>query len=166
MQSRVASRFSGLFAKAAAAVPGVGRLASSTTPAAAGASASLPFPQARAAHPRADASDYVVTAPHMRVTKNTEEDYTLSHAVYTREECAAVQVTHYEPRTISDKVALNALLLVRKSFDFASGYGHNMTADKYLTRVVFLETVAGVPVSKEAAEGAPASAGDVSACAA
>lgn len=34
---------------------------------------------------------------------------------------------------------------MRKSFDLITGYGPNMTEKKWLTRIVFLETVAGVP---------------------
>lgn len=95
----------------------------------------------------------VHTAPHFRkpkvvdasVTKNTSEDYMLSHAVYSQEEVNAVEQTHLEPETSRDRAALAALRVVRRSFDWATGYGHNMNVEKYLTRIVFLETVAGVP---------------------
>jgi hypothetical protein len=44
-----------------------------------------------------------------------------------------------------DKAAYYSIQTVRKSFDIVTGYGPNMTLKKWLTRVVFLETVAGVP---------------------
>lgn len=97
------------------------------------------------AHHSIKAGAFVVTAPHTRQTKNTERDYTMSHAVYTNEEVEAIQQTHYEPQSRSDRAALGLLGLVRRTFDRVTGYGNNMTADKYLTRMIFLETVAGIP---------------------
>lgn len=45
-----------------------------------------------------------------------------------------------------DRTAYWAIQFVRGSFDFITGYGKGkMTREKWLTRVVFLETVAGVP---------------------
>jgi hypothetical protein len=54
-----------------------------------------------------------------------------------------------------DKVALAALRAIRASFDWATGYGHEMTATKYWTRFTFLETVAGVPVRRSFVSCAP-----------
>ena len=34
---------------------------------------------------------------------------------------------------------------VRLAFDTATGYGPNMTESKWLQRMIFLETIAGVP---------------------
>ena len=44
-----------------------------------------------------------------------------------------------------DTAAYWSIQTVRSAFDWITGYGPNMTSDKWLTRVVFLETVAGVP---------------------
>jgi len=80
-------------------------------------------------------------------TKNTEEDYMLSHAVYSPEEVNKVQVTHLPPESVSDKVALAGINLLRRTFDLATGYAADrpFSVEKYLQRMIFLETVAGVP---------------------
>lgn len=75
----------------------------------------------------------------------------------------SVHVAHRETRIMSDKVALLAVRFLRWGLDFASGYKHDkavalnqtdpngaairygMTERKYLTRNIFLESVAGVP---------------------
>jgi hypothetical protein len=45
----------------------------------------------------------------------------------------------------SDRAALFAIGCVRKGFDLVTGYPKAMNEEKYLTRMIFLETVAGVP---------------------
>ncbi|RHZ49220.1 alternative oxidase [Aspergillus thermomutatus] len=85
------------------------------------------------------------------------------HPIYTEEQLKRVQIAHREPRTLSDKVALTTIRLLRWGFDLASGYRHDaavalhakdpakatqkyaMTEEKYLTRNIFLESIAGVP---------------------
>jgi ubiquinol oxidase len=85
------------------------------------------------------------------------------HPIYTEEQMKAVTVAHREAKTMSDKVALIAVKILRFGLDLATGYKHNeakilnakdpvaaqkkygMTAEKYLIRNVFLESVAGVP---------------------
>lgn len=69
----------------------------------------------------------------------------------------AVIVAHREAKTWSDKFALTAVKILRWGLDFATGYKHPkkgvdpkdqrylMTAEKYMIRNVFLESVAGVP---------------------
>ncbi len=42
-------------------------------------------------------------------------------------------------------VGLTAIRVMRRAFDLATGYGPNMTEAKWLQRMIFLETVAGVP---------------------
>ena len=73
----------------------------------------------------------------------------LAHSIYTREEVEALRTdVHFAPRSLGDRAALAAITLVRRSFDALSGYDHRpgkMTEDSYLTRAIFLETVAGVP---------------------
>lgn len=96
-------------------------------------------------HRGISAGQFKVTAPHSRVTKNMDGDYNLSHAVYTDVEVQSIQQTHYPAADFKDRAALKALKIVRSTFDLATGYGKNMTADKYLTRMLFLETVAGIP---------------------
>ncbi|CAN3375571.1 hypothetical protein DIURU_005695 [Diutina rugosa] len=80
------------------------------------------------------------------------------HPKWTDEDCALVQVEHREPQTLSDRFAYSAIQFVRKSFDFVTGYKksdnlddtfkgtrYEMTEAKWLTRVIFLESIAGVP---------------------
>jgi len=96
---------------------------------------------------------FVVTSPHRRHTRAAPpgspdaHDYTLPHAVYTPDETLALRTdVHYTPKNVRDRSALLAITLVRRTFDLATGYrpGH-MTAHGYLTRIVFLESVAAVP---------------------
>lgn len=111
----------------------------------------------RSASTSAPASSAMVAGsvgPHFKLrsvlgkhTKNTEEDYLMSHQVYTPEEVASVQVTHLPTRSMTDKLALGAINLLRGSFDAVTGYDATkpFQADKYLTRMIFLESVAGCP---------------------
>ncbi|KAG9075645.1 hypothetical protein FS749_012666 [Ceratobasidium sp. UAMH 11750] len=87
-----------------------------------------------------------------------------ANPVYTKEELELVNVLHRVPDCAGDKIALSLVKLCRWGFDFCSGYrskpippGSNMTLaelragryimtpSEWLTRIVFLETVAGVP---------------------
>ncbi|KAF9242583.1 AOX, alternative oxidase mitochondrial precursor [Melanogaster broomeanus] len=92
-------------------------------------------------------------------------DWVLFHPVYSQEELRSVEILHREAKTISDKLAYNLVKLMRWGFDFASGYKHmplppdhkNMSLEElkagnyvltekaWLQRILFLETVAGVP---------------------
>ncbi|ANB14959.1 hypothetical protein AWJ20_2578 [Sugiyamaella lignohabitans] len=67
-----------------------------------------------------------------------------------------VAVAHHEPKNFADKIARNALLTVRWCFDKATGYKHPppgheddpkyiVTDKQWLQRIVFLESIAGVP---------------------
>ena len=75
---------------------------------------------------------------------------------YTQDQMRKVQVAHRETRDWADWVALNAVRLLRWGMDTATGYRHPpkgkenekkfiMSEQKWLTRFVFLESVAGVP---------------------
>ncbi|KAG2039605.1 AOX, alternative oxidase mitochondrial precursor [Suillus americanus] len=91
-------------------------------------------------------------------------DWVLFHPVYSQEEIKAVEVLQREAKTISDKIACNLVKLTRWGFDLVSGYKHKpIPADSkmsleelrkggyildekaWLSRILFLETVAGVP---------------------
>ncbi|EGN92138.1 AOX, alternative oxidase mitochondrial precursor [Serpula lacrymans var. lacrymans S7.3] len=91
-------------------------------------------------------------------------DWVLFHPVYSEEELKSVEVLHREAKTISDKFACNLVKITRWGFDLASGYKHkpippnsNLTLEElkkggyildergWLRRILFLETVAGVP---------------------
>jgi hypothetical protein len=73
----------------------------------------------------------------------------LTQPVYSKKELE-IQQTHREINGVSDAVAFGAIRFVRFGFDLASGYTwkttmHTMTENDYIRRIVFLETVAGVP---------------------
>lgn len=75
-------------------------------------------------------------------------DNPVPHAVYDLEKIADMKQTHHDATKLHERAALAAVKLVRKSFDLLSGYrgaGGGMTEKDWLHRVLFLETVAGVP---------------------
>ncbi|KIK69608.1 hypothetical protein GYMLUDRAFT_33984 [Collybiopsis luxurians FD-317 M1] len=91
-------------------------------------------------------------------------DWVLFHPVYTPEELKAVEVLHRNATTFSDKLAANLVKLCRWGYDLVSGYKHkeippgaNMTLEQlrkegyvldhkqWLQRILFLESIAGVP---------------------
>jgi ubiquinol oxidase len=85
------------------------------------------------------------------------------HPIYTEEQMNQVTIAHREAKTMSDKIALVAVKVLRWGLDKATGYKHpkaadvkgkdamevrkqyGMTEEQYLKRNVFLESVAGVP---------------------
>jgi hypothetical protein len=76
---------------------------------------------------------------------STEYMYGKSRGVYSEEELD-VKLTHMEPKTMSDKIALKAVGVVRFLFDAVSLWNTGeITQAKVLRRVIFLETVAGIP---------------------
>jgi len=113
-----------------------------------------------------------VEGPHIRdvlpppttQTQQINGDWVLFHPVYTPEELKAVEVLHRNPLTFSDKFALGLVKLCRWAVDFVSGYtlkpippGSTMSLEElrkgkyvldenqWLTRILFLESIAGVP---------------------
>ena len=79
---------------------------------------------------------------------NNEKDYLLPHPIWSKAEVDEVEISHREPKGFTDRCAYGAVMLLRTSFDFASGYtiGKQMkTLDErsVLIRCIFLETVAG-----------------------
>lgn len=75
---------------------------------------------------------------------SAEYYYDLNHHQWKKEELD-IQITHFQPETISDKLALTATKLVRFGFDTATGWNSEITQQKVLQRVIFLETIAAVP---------------------
>lgn len=68
------------------------------------------------------------------------------NAVWTPEEMATVEKTHRPPKDFVDQVALFAIKTVRLLFDVVSGYAFGkLTPNKMLRRILFLETLAGIP---------------------
>jgi len=87
-------------------------------------------------------------APRIKASLENKEpvDYTLHHPIWSPQEVSTVQITHLEPNGFVDKLAYLAVRICRWGFDTLSGYKRGtMTAEKWLNRIIFLETVAGVP---------------------
>lgn len=118
--------------------------------ASAAANTATPATSAKAdiVHPNISVPGFVVTSPHARVTSQSTNDYMLSHPVYTKEEVENLRLdVHFESAGPGDRAAEAAIGLVRGLFDTLTGYkahASNSTSS-YLTRIIFLETVAGVP---------------------
>ncbi|GAA6025947.1 hypothetical protein JCM11491_005171 [Sporobolomyces phaffii] len=101
------------------------------------------------------------------------EQYLLSHPVYTPADTAAVKVLYLAPTTPGDRIARFLVNFSRKGFDFVTRYKHAnpdeaekalkkagkegmtldekrkqgfvMTVDQWMARILFLESIAGVP---------------------
>lgn len=95
---------------------------------------------------------------------NDRGDWVLFHPVYTSSELKAVEVLHREPDNLRDRAASFFVKSLRKGFDLVSGYRHKpipegskmsleelrkggyvLTEAQWMTRILFLETIAGVP---------------------
>ncbi|KAF9267515.1 mitochondrial alternative oxidase [Marasmius fiardii PR-910] len=91
-------------------------------------------------------------------------DWVLFHPVYSPEELKAVEVLHRDATCFSDRMAANLVKLSRWGYDFVTGYKHKtippgkemtlaelrkegyLLDDKaWLSRILFLESIAGVP---------------------
>jgi hypothetical protein len=69
-----------------------------------------------------------------------------THSHYTKDELTGVQMTHTEPQNFRDRLAFNAVKLVRYFFDKATGWSYgDITPEKVLNRTIYLETIAAVP---------------------
>lgn len=91
-----------------------------------------------------------VVEPHPGLKKNVvyeqTEDYVMNHPVYEKEYVENVKPRHKVPQNMYHKLGYYAVYATRSTFDYLSGYGHGkMTQAKWLQRIIFLETVAGVP---------------------
>lgn len=66
-------------------------------------------------------------------------------ASYTDEYVKSIKPTHLPPSSFGDRFALAFVGLLRKIWDTTTGYGPNMTEKKWVQRIIFLESVAGIP---------------------
>lgn len=72
--------------------------------------------------------------------------YRAPHPIWNMKDAEKVEVTHVSPKTFGDKFAYYNMKFLRMSFDLLSGYRPGrMNEGQYLRRVIFLETIAGVP---------------------
>ena len=100
-----------------------------------------------------------VTAIHFRRSNNPHPLYTkvdeqgnpvwinpIDNHVWSEEEVAKVGITHKPPKDTSDRIAYYLIRMIRTGFDIFSGYSFGpINEHKFLRRVIFLETVAGIP---------------------
>eukprot|EP00347_Sterkiella_histriomuscorum_P010591 403375688 len=74
------------------------------------------------------------------------KSYRMAHPVYSMRDIETVPVTHRKPDGFRDWFARTFVRFARGSFDLVSAYNEEkMSAQKWMTRAIFLETVAGVP---------------------
>ncbi|CAK8697525.1 uncharacterized protein LOC143456429 [Clavelina lepadiformis] len=76
--------------------------------------------------------------------------YRLPHPIWSNEEVESVKVTHRPPQTKVDKMAFYTVKALRQSFDVFSGYSlgkwrGSLDEKQWIKRIMFLETIAGVP---------------------
>jgi len=73
-------------------------------------------------------------------------EYSFEQQAYPSDYVNNIAPRHTPPQALHEKAAFYAVQITRTLFDKATGYGpHCMTEDKWLQRMIFLETVAGVP---------------------
>ncbi|KAG7196083.1 inducible alternative oxidase 2 [Scheffersomyces spartinae] len=95
--------------------------------------------------------------------QNDEEFIThpmFKHPEFTDAECEGIHYEHRTPKTLGDRIAFRGIQTLRLTYDLVTGYKNvssdaeleklkgtrwEMTDNKWLTRVIFLESVAGVP---------------------
>lgn len=74
------------------------------------------------------------------------KSYRLAHPIYSIKDIKKVPISHYQPKNMRDRIAYYTIKVVRSTFDFFSMYDpKNMGEKEWLNRIIFLETVAGVP---------------------
>ncbi|KAK3106320.1 hypothetical protein FSP39_017656, partial [Pinctada imbricata] len=72
--------------------------------------------------------------------------HAMPHPIWSEEELNSVQITHKPPKGFVDKMAFYSVKVMRKSFDIFTLFNFGeRTEKKWILRICFLETVAGVP---------------------
>ena len=70
----------------------------------------------------------------------------MPHYVFDANAVENIEIEHQAPKGIKDKIAYQAIQMIRKSYDLLTKYDpNNMTRTKWIKRCLILETVAGVP---------------------
>lgn len=102
----------------------------------------------------------IVTPPPEFAENENITHPTFPHPPFKEEDCEKVHFVHRKPISTGDKIADRGVKICRSMFDFVTGYkkpkDHNnpetwegtryeMTEEKWLTRIIFLESIAGVP---------------------
>jgi hypothetical protein len=95
--------------------------------------------------PGFDKTGVLNTLPKFKMILNPKS-YRMAHPVYQLSDIEKIKKYHHDPESLRDKLALNMIKLVRGSFDFITRYDpKKMDERAWLNRIIFLETVAGVP---------------------
>lgn len=101
---------------------------------------------ANAPHFKVLAKPHPLTPPAAHLCPDPALGETAYKAVWSAEEVDKVEETHMKPSQLADRVALAGIRCVRAAFDVCSGYAFGpITEHKLLRRIIFLETVAGIP---------------------
>ena len=81
--------------------------------------------------------------------KTPDEEYTLKHPIWSDYEVQEVMPQfHRTPVEFKEKLAATLVKIMKNNFDIMSGFKFGeRNPNKWLTRIIFLETVAGVPGS-------------------
>eukprot|EP00128_Syssomonas_multiformis_P008790 Colp12_sorted_trinity150504_noHs@34761 len=88
---------------------------------------------------------------HAEEMKNAKDraakhKYMMAHPIWTEEETSSIKITHLPPKEFVDRLAYGSVLTLRTAFDIASGYKFGVRNEAHwIRRIVFLESVAGVP---------------------
>lgn len=83
--------------------------------------------------------------PKHRIVMNPKS-YRMAHPVYSQKEVDNIKYTHKAPEGIRDRIVRSMITMTRASFDYASGYDPEKLDERgWMNRVIFLETIAGVP---------------------
>ena len=84
-------------------------------------------------------------AAKSKETEEQQSSYWLMQPVYSADYLRSVTPKHLPVESLHQRVGHAGVQLLRRVFDAATGYGHDMTPERWLRRFIFLETVAGVP---------------------
>lgn len=75
-----------------------------------------------------------------------DEEYRMPHPVWSQEDVVNVQITHEKPEKFVDKLAYRSVQALRGVFDTLSLYHFvELDENRWLNRIIMLETIAGVP---------------------
>lgn len=75
----------------------------------------------------------------------SKKSYRLAHPYYSLQDIEKVEVKHREAQGLRDKIAFGTVRSIRGTFDFFTRYDPGMGESKWLNRMIFLETIAGIP---------------------
>ncbi|KAJ3171407.1 hypothetical protein HDU88_007486 [Geranomyces variabilis] len=106
-----------------------------------------PYVPSSSAAPAAAASSATTDVDGL-AAKKKKAQYVTPRPIYTPQELAGVKVTHRDLTGPRDRVAYALVRLMRWGFDTTTRYSDEtgkMSEKQWLNRIVFLETVAGVP---------------------